>query len=90
MVLSMEVGCSGGILVGNLFLFLTAASAKAAEFYSCWSFKLRVTDDCFGFLVGIYFDGDLFFGGGVSTSSSEFYYLTLVAGCLQRVYLALG
>ena len=34
--------------------------------------------------------GILFFGGGVFTSSSEFYYLTLVAGRLQRVYWRLG
>ena len=34
--------------------------------------------------------GILFFGGGVFTSSSEFYYLTLVAGRIQRVYWRLG
>ena len=61
---------------------------------SYWStaktFQYDVLGIASGFLVGIDLIGILFFGGGVSTSLSEFCYLTLVAGRLQRVYWRLG
>ena len=72
-----------------IYLFLTAASAKAAEFYSCRSFKLRVSGNCLrGFLLVVLLIGIFFFGGGGFSVIVGVLYFNSCCSLHRRVYLA--